>query len=85
MKVHKNEDFCNTCDWFVDNKISIHFGEDLTKWILFVSRFKNKNIKKIKIKRGYIQVKQHSKHLECLLDETISGEAVVLNVIIKLK
>ena len=20
-----NEDFCNTCDWFVDNKLSIHW------------------------------------------------------------
>ena len=23
-----NEDFCNICDWFVDNKLCIHFGED---------------------------------------------------------
>ena len=23
-----NQDFCNICDWFVDNKLSIHFGED---------------------------------------------------------
>ena len=28
-------DFCNICDWFVDNKLSIHFGEDKTKPILF--------------------------------------------------
>ena len=26
-----NEDFTNICDWFVDNKLSIHFGEDKTK------------------------------------------------------
>ena len=23
-----NVDFSNICDWFVDNKLSIHFGED---------------------------------------------------------
>ena len=23
-----NEDFANIYDWFVDNKLSIHFGED---------------------------------------------------------
>ena len=23
-----NEDFANICDWFVDNKLNIHFGED---------------------------------------------------------
>ena len=39
-----NEDFCNICDWFVDNKLSIHFGEDKTKSILFASKFKRKNI-----------------------------------------
>ena len=22
-----NEDFSNICDWFVDNKLTIHFGE----------------------------------------------------------
>ena len=37
-----NEDFSNICDWFVDNKLSIHFGEDKTKSILFASKFKRK-------------------------------------------
>ena len=39
-----NEDFSNICDWFVDNKLSIHFGEDKTKSIFFASKFKKKNI-----------------------------------------
>ena len=39
-----NEDFCNISDWFVDNKLSIYFGEDKTKSILFASRFKSKGI-----------------------------------------
>ena len=25
------KNFSNICDWFVDNKLSIHFGEDKTK------------------------------------------------------
>ena len=29
-----NGSFSNICDWFVDNKWSIHFGEDKTKSIL---------------------------------------------------
>ena len=41
-----NQDFCNICDWFVDNKLSILFGEDKTKSIFFASKFKRKNIKK---------------------------------------
>ena len=35
-----NKEFANVCDCFVDNKLSIHFGEDKTKCILF-SRDKN--------------------------------------------
>ena len=32
-----NRNFSNICDWFVDKKLSIHFGEDKTKSILFAS------------------------------------------------
>ena len=80
-----NVDFSNICDWFVDNKLSIHFGEDKTKSILFASKFKKKNIKKLHIKYGDIQIKQHSKvkYLGCLMDKTMSGEAMTLNVIHK--
>ena len=41
-----NNYFENICDWFVDNKLSIHFGEDKTKSILFASQRKIKTIKK---------------------------------------
>ena len=32
-----NGDFTNICGWFVDNRLSIHFGEDKTKSVLFAS------------------------------------------------
>ena len=81
-----NDNFCNICDWFVDNKLSIHCGEDSTKSILFAPKFKRKNIKKLHIKCGDIEIKQHSKvnYLGCLLDETMSGEAMTLNVVNKI-
>ena len=41
-----NNDFENICDWFVYNKLSIHFGEDKTKLILLVSQRKIRAIKK---------------------------------------
>ena len=28
-----NESFSMLCDWFVDNKLSIHFGEDKRKTV----------------------------------------------------
>ena len=40
-----NKDFANICDWFIENKLSIHFGEEKTKSILFTSkRKKNREI-----------------------------------------
>ena len=30
-----NRNFNSLCDWFVENKLSIHFGEDKTKCIIF--------------------------------------------------
>ena len=45
----------------MDNKLSIHFGEDKTKSILFVYKFKKKNIKKLNIKYGDMKIKQHFK------------------------
>ena len=44
-----NKDFENVCNWFVYIKLSIHFGEDKTKSILFASKPKIKN-KKTKCK-----------------------------------
>ena len=39
-----NVDFSNIYDWFVDNKLSIHFGKRQTKSIHFASKSENKNI-----------------------------------------
>ena len=44
-----NTDFANICDGFVDNKLSIDFGEDKTKSILFTSKRKIKKLQKLEI------------------------------------
>ena len=41
-----NKEFANICDWFVDNKLSIHFGEDKAKCILFI---RDKNLPELNI------------------------------------
>ena len=53
-----NYDFNCLCEWFIDNKLSIHFGEDKTKSILF-KRGNNSNIS-LNIKRNEKVTKQHS-------------------------
>ena len=81
-----NKDFESIYDWFVDNKLIIHFGDDKTKSILFAIKFKIKNVEKLNIKCGDIQFKQHSKvkYLVHMLDKTMFGETMVLFVINKI-
>ena len=81
-----NGDFTNICEWFLDNRLSIHFGEDKTKSILFASKRKIKKVPKLKITYKNIQIKQHSKvtYLGCILDEIMSGESMALKVINKI-
>ena len=52
-----NKDFENICDWFANNKISIHFGDDKTNSILFATKFKIKKVRKLNIKYGDMQIK----------------------------
>ena len=33
-----NKEFSSLCQWFIDNQLSVHFGEDKTKSILFSKR-----------------------------------------------
>ena len=75
-------DFSSVCDWFVDNKLSIHFGQDKTKSILFGTKHKLRNAKSLNIVYNGIEIKQHAKvkYLGCILDESLSGESIALNV-----
>ena len=49
IEKHLNEIFANICDWLVHNKLSIHFGEHKTKFILFASKRKIKKLQKLEI------------------------------------
>ena len=81
-----NKNFSNVCDWFVDNKLSIHFGEDKTKCILFGTKHRLYKVSSLEIKYGEIHIKQYHTvtYLGCLLDETLSGESMALKVINKI-
>ena len=52
-----NNDFNTLCDWFVDNKLSIHFGEEKTKSILFSPKNLRKRAEPIVIKRHDVTLK----------------------------
>ena len=80
-----NEDFANICDWFVDNKLSIHFGEDKTKSFLLAFKCNIKKLQKLEIIYNNIRTKQHSRvtYLDCILDKIMSGESMAHKVISK--
>ena len=81
-----NRNFSNICNWFVDNKLIIHFGEDKTKSILFAPLNKCKKLRKLNISYYALKIKQYSEvtNLGRILDESLSGESMTLNVVSKL-
>ena len=78
-------DFSSLCDWFVDNKLSVHFGQEKTKSILFGTKHKLRNAKTLNIVCNGTAIKQYEKvkYLGCILDQSLSGESMALNVIDK--
>ena len=81
-----NKNFLNICHWFVDNKLSIHFGQDKTKCMLFVTKHRFNKVNSLEIKYRGIHFKQYYTvtYLGYLLDETCSGEPMVSKVINKI-
>ena len=89
IKDKLNKDYNSLCDWFMDNKLPIHFGEDKTKTILFSSKNFSKNADKIEIRRHDIILKQFDlvEYLGCFPEfscSTLSGEQMALKVLGKI-
>ena len=86
IETQLNKDFNSICNWFVDNKPSIHFGEDKTKSIIFGSKIKLKSLKDLDIRRGDVKIKQHSEvtYLGCILENTLSGESMATHALGKI-
>ena len=86
IETHLNNDFSNLYEWFLDNKLSIHFGEEKTKSNLFGTKRKLKKVGKLNITFQGIDIKQNSQvtYLGCILDEAISGEPMAYKTIKKI-
>ena len=86
IEKHLNKDFENICGWLVDNKLTIHFGEDKTKSILFATNQRSKNVCLLNIWYNHKNIKQDSQitYLGCVLDERMSCEPMALKVINKI-
>ena len=75
-------DFSNICDWFIDNKLSIHFGKEKAKSFLFSTKHNLKIVEELNIRYMEIKIKQqkHLNYIGCVLYETMSDETMVLRV-----
>ena len=65
----------------VDNKLSIHFGEYKTKYILFS---KEKNLPNITYKNNRIKPFNIVEYLGCYLDANLSGESMAMKSLKKI-
>ena len=54
-----NKNFSSVCDWFVDNKLSIHFGQDKTKCILFGTKKRLKKDNYLNIRYSTVHIKKY--------------------------
>ena len=69
--------FSSLCEWFVENKRSIHFEQDKTKSIIFGTKHNLQNAKVLNIVYNCIDIKQYEevKYLGCVLDQSLPGES----------
>ena len=83
LETSLNINFSSLCNWFVDNKLSIHLGK--TESILFGTRRRlNKNgTLNITYNNKLIKQKSHVKYLGCILDDVLSGRNMANHVLSK--
>ena len=81
-----NLNFSRLCDWFIDNKLSIHLVEDKAKSIPLVTKLNIKRAEQLNIANSNTKIKQYTKvtYLGCILDESLSGESMSLHVLNKI-
>ena len=82
IEIFLNKKFLSLCEWFIENKLSIHFGDNKTKTIFF-SRMKSPP--KLNIYGDY-SLKQHNtvEYLGCYLDSYLNGESMARRILQKI-
>ena len=61
IKEDITKNFSSICDWFVDNKLRIRFGEDKTKSILFSTKNTKRKIGTLDTQYGNVKIELYSK------------------------
>ena len=77
-----NLNFSSLWNWFIDNNISAHLGEDKTKSIIFGTKFNIKRAEPLNHVSINVKMKQYSKvtYLGGIVDDSFSGGSIALHV-----
>ena len=77
------KEFANVCKWFIDNRLSIHFGEHKTKYILFSVE---KDLPELNVAYDNNRIKQShiAEYFGCYLDTNLSGESMAIKFLKKI-
>ena len=83
IKGKVNEDLNSLCEWFINNKLNIHFGKEKTKSILSGTKRLLHKGETRNIRYGDTEIKQYTKviYLGCILGNDLSGESIVTKVL----
>ena len=85
IEEHLNRDFKTLVDWFVDYKLSVHFGEGKIKSILLSPKHSSKSTGQINASYKDVKIEQYSKvtYLGCVLDKYLTGKSMAMQVCAK--
>ena len=74
-----NQNFNSLCEWFIDNKLNVHFGREKTKSILFGTKQPLHKEKALDIRSGDTEIKQHTNvtYMGFSLNNDLSEEIMV--------
>lgn len=72
-----NINFANVCEWFANNKLCIHFGEDKLSFL----------VQSVNWKRLVNLILQHSSvtYLDCILNAPVPGKSMAFKTLITSK
>ena len=75
-----NQECSSLCEWFIDNKLSIHFGDDETKTVT------KKSLWKLNIAYGDYSLTQYNtvEYLWCYFDSNPNGKSMAYKVLKKI-
>ena len=78
IEINLKNDFSNLCEWFLENELSIYFGEDKIKSILFGTKCKLRKTSILNITYQDIDITKNSQvtYHGCIPDETMSDESM---------